>query len=226
MIDRGRYYRLFTIAGLAFATTGLLGIAAGPAVAQTYEDKCSDRRDRDSCHAECDDGDPNTPPPFLADCHCLWDDRNPQEVVTECPPGEVCCWNMPCFRWDAMSAFDCILGGGGRFEVSEGGEGGELFPKNCSSSEDLICGCAWPLVPTDYTAADFESAIRDQYTAPFDCLCPFTSVEEWLDTGVCIPPVPDSKKDCQKNGWRTHTRADGSPFANQKACLQYLKTAR
>ena len=35
--------------------------------------------------------------------------------------------------------------------------------------------------------------------------------------------VPVSKRDCKHNGWTTHTRADGSAFKNQGACIKYVK---
>lgn len=35
--------------------------------------------------------------------------------------------------------------------------------------------------------------------------------------------VPRRKADCKNNGWTTRTRADGSAFANQGACIRYVK---
>jgi hypothetical protein len=37
---------------------------------------------------------------------------------------------------------------------------------------------------------------------------------------------PQSKDDCKGNGWRSHTRADGSTFKNQGDCIQYVNTGK
>jgi hypothetical protein len=38
--------------------------------------------------------------------------------------------------------------------------------------------------------------------------------------------VPTSANDCKNQGWRQRTRADGTPFANQGDCIQYVHTGR
>ncbi len=37
---------------------------------------------------------------------------------------------------------------------------------------------------------------------------------------------PADANACKKNGWMTHTRADGSPFKNQGDCIQYVNTGK
>jgi hypothetical protein len=34
---------------------------------------------------------------------------------------------------------------------------------------------------------------------------------------------PASKADCRNDGWKTHTRDDGSPFSSKRDCLKYVK---
>lgn len=184
MSDRPRrFHFLTTIAAPALVLCVLLGAGARASYAQVMPAgfPCSTRSDRASCHAECDDGNENTPPPFLADCQCLWDDRNPQAVLTQCPPGEVCCWNAPCERYDGLSQYDCAIGGGGSFD------GQNVIEKHCSYNFDSNeCRCAPPLVDAGYD--DLSQDIYDSYDAPFDCRCPFTTDEQWLRLDVCNPP--------------------------------------
>lgn len=210
MIDRSRnHQRLLAIAALALS--GVLAIDTGPARAQTTEENfpCSLRRTAGSCMVECQTGT------YFSQCLCMWDPRQMLPEGGSCPEGEVCCWNIPCEK--NTDEFACIRGGGSVDGVT---------PKNCNWTADEECTCAPPLVPAGYTVMDFDMDTGKPFNAPFDCVCPFTSVDEWLDTGVCNPPVPESKKDCQRNGWTTRTRADGSAFNNQGACLKYLNTGR
>jgi hypothetical protein len=39
-------------------------------------------------------------------------------------------------------------------------------------------------------------------------------------------PVPMTKNDCKKGGWRNLFRADGTPFKNQGKCIQYVNTGK
>jgi hypothetical protein len=34
---------------------------------------------------------------------------------------------------------------------------------------------------------------------------------------------PASKADCKRDGWKTHTQNDGSPFSSKRSCLKYVK---
>lgn len=94
---------------------------------------CSGRRTKDACLAEC------TNVNFLFQCTCLFDNRavDPQDV--SCPANGVCCWNMPCEKWN--DAFQCLRGGGSLDGVT---------PQNCAWSVDSQnvghCNCAAPLV--------------------------------------------------------------------------------
>lgn len=38
--------------------------------------------------------------------------------------------------------------------------------------------------------------------------------------------VAQTKDDCKNDGWRTHTRADGSKFKNQGDCIRYVNTGK
>lgn len=116
----------------------------------------------------------------------LWDSRDlvltPPEYA--CPPGEVCCGNIPCQKYDGGNAFECVRGGGGSVD------GGTLTPKNCSWSDDTSqCRCTPPLVNAGFGIGDFnvENPAKD-CRAPFDCVCSFTTVEQWLRLDVCNPP--------------------------------------
>jgi hypothetical protein len=65
---------------------------------------CSGRRTRDECLNEC------TGDNFLLECTCLYDNRLNDTQNDSCPPGKVCCWNMPCEKWE--DPFQCLRGGG------------------------------------------------------------------------------------------------------------------
>jgi hypothetical protein len=187
MIDRTRRSKfLTTLAALVLGFCALIGVAGRPsAQVMPAGFPCSTRSDVASCHAECDDDDETSPPPFLADCQCLWDDRNPQEVVTQCPPGEVCCWNAPCERFDGLTPALCVAGGGGSVVSAE--DEIILIPNHCSYSSDQgECRCTPPLVDAGYD--DLSVDIENSYDAPFDCRCPFTTDEQWLRLDVCNPP--------------------------------------
>lgn len=134
---------------------------------------CSTRQTKDGCFAEC------TNENFLFQCRCIW--VAPQDGI--CPPGQICCHNMPCEK--NSEDFNCLRGGGS----TDG-----LTPKNCSWSvnEENIgtCSCTPPLVHSRYSLVDFiVFNPQIQYLPPFDCTCPFTTDEQWLRLGVCNPPT-------------------------------------
>jgi len=74
-------------------------------------------------------------------CLCLWDPRgqfDPEDG--KCLESAVCCWNMPCEKYDGTTPFECGRGGG---SVDDGG----VTPKNCSwSTASAECRCTPPLV--------------------------------------------------------------------------------
>jgi hypothetical protein len=41
-----------------------------------------------------------------------------------------------------------------------------------------------------------------------------------------VLPVPMTKNDCKKGGWKNLFRADGTPFKNQGKCIQYVNTGK
>ena len=41
-----------------------------------------------------------------------------------------------------------------------------------------------------------------------------------------VANTPGTKEDCKNGGWRTLTRADGSPFKNAGDCIQYVNTGK
>jgi hypothetical protein len=205
MIDRTRRsLPLTTIAAVALALCALLAVAARPAHALVPGDNfpCSVRRDLHECQAECAAGT------FLKDCFCIWDSRNAPSSGT-CPPGDVCCWSLPCEKCDQVND-------GNQFTCEQFGA------PNCSWNADSgECRCTPPLVNAGYDGGDLVSPTPGKtYRAPLDCVCPFTTVAEWLATGVCNPPVPANKDACKKNGWRTLTRANGSTFTDQGTCIE------
>jgi hypothetical protein len=113
----------------------------------------------------------------------LWDDRDPQNVITECT-GRVCCFNAPCERFDSETPALCIAGGGGTVETV--GTTTVLTPKNCAY-DDVTgeCRCAAPLLDAGYPDLS-NPTTEPAYTAPFDCYCPYVSFDEWLTSGVCV----------------------------------------
>lgn len=176
MTNRDRTFRrLVLIAGLALGS--LLDLDAAMVHAQFSDNlPCSIRRTRDECLAEC------TGDNFLLECTCLYDNRNPDTQNDSCPPGQTCCWNMPCEKWE--DPFQCLRGGGS----SDG-----LTPKDCGWVPDPnvggFCRCVPPLVTAGYTLPDL--AVMNPllpYDAPFGCRCPFTTDEQWLRLDVCNPP--------------------------------------
>ena len=48
----------------------------------------------------------------------------------------------------------------------------------------------------------------------------------WAPTGAPPEPVPESKADCRKGGWRDLARPDGTSFRNQGQCIKYVSTGR
>lgn len=139
---------------------------------------CSSRRDFTSCFAECID----SPDPTLGGCFCLYDER--VDASKPCPEGQTCCFNMPCARWDQQGSLQCLRGGGSL---------DALTPRNCDYHPDGqgggLCECTPPLVKSTYDYADFTVLNTiDFLLPPFDCVCPFTTDEQWLRLGVCNPP--------------------------------------
>lgn len=175
MIDRTRRFQpLTTIAAVALALCTVLDVCVRPAHAQTTEENfpCSVRDNAQDCMLECNTGT------FFSQCLCMWDPREMLPEGGQCPEGKVCCWNIPCEKNTDEVA--CLRGGGSIDGTT---------PKNCSWTADDECVCTPPLVNAGYTVMDFDMDSSKLFAAPFDCLCPFTTVEQWLRLGVCNPPA-------------------------------------
>lgn len=160
----------------AIALWALLDLGAGAARAVDNL-PCSTRRTINACAAEC------TTENSLLECSCLFDNRLNDSQNATCPPGGLCCWNMPCEKWDGTSAFECLRGGGSL-------DG--LTAKHCGWTPEEgggTCRCVPPLVRGDYSMEELSTQLNRSLVAPFDCRCPFTTDEQWLRLDVCNPPV-------------------------------------
>jgi hypothetical protein len=144
---------------------------------------CSTITSKGTCLAGCSINDP-----LANTCDCFWDnpadpDGFPQDNAFICAPGETCCWNVPCSHWTDPD--DCVYGSGLIFNESTG-----LFEGNtCEWKSDFTCGCRAPLVPVVLPAPPVFTLF-----APFDCTCPYLTVDEWkaqAERGTCAPPAAD-----------------------------------
>jgi hypothetical protein len=196
----------------------LLALPAGIAHAQTCPTAdfgngapCRTRLTESFCTMECDFSSGG---PFSHACACYWDDpTNPSGFPMDtssgagsnCSEEHPCCWNKPCASFG--TADQCSLGGGGSDFVED----------NCHwNPESGQCGCRPPLVvapalicanpPTPACNAsvatqsdgglpcDIPTDSPSNFYAPFDCVCPYLTRQEWLDQGgrgACAPPPLD-----------------------------------
>jgi len=183
----------------------LLALQAGIAHAQTCPTSdfgngapCRTRTTESDCTFECQNNGP-----LSTTCACYWDDpTNPSGFPMDtsngansgCSEATPCCWDKPC---DSFGAADqCAPGGGG----SDFGE------DNCHwNPESGQCGCRPPLVvapallcqptgvqpcsiftatPSDIQVCSLTPGSTQQFSAPFDCVCPYVTLEEWVDQGA------------------------------------------
>jgi hypothetical protein len=191
----------------------LLALPAGIAPAQTCPtadfngDPCRTRTTESACTFDCAAG------PLSPTCACYWDDPTnpsgfPQDTGnganSSCTEATPCCWDKPCASFGA--ADQCALGGGGS----------DLVEDNCHwNPESGQCGCRPPLVvapallcpatnsvpcsistatPTDIQVCSIGQGSMQMFSAPFDCVCPYLTLQEWVDQaahGACAPPPLD-----------------------------------
>jgi hypothetical protein len=192
-----------------------IALPAGIAHAQTCgtqdfgsDSPCRTRTAESECIFECGDNDPLSPT-----CTCYWDDpTNPSGFPIDtssganshCSEEHPCCWNKPCASF--ATADQCSLGGGGSDFVED----------NCHwNPESGQCGCRSPLVvapallcpdlqvaacsistatPSDIQVCSLSPDGTQQFSAPFDCVCPYLTLQEWVDQGAhgaCAPPPLD-----------------------------------
>ena len=167
------FVRLFTPLVIAALCTALL-ISADAAQAQDNL-PCSTRTTLGACMAEC------TGENWLLECSCLWVSSESQNG--SCPNGGVCCFNMPCEKMTGTSRYECLR---------QGGSPDGITPKHCGWTPQEgggDCGCLAPLVNAGYTLQELSVVDSiDQFIPPFDCVCPYTTNEQWLRLDVCNPP--------------------------------------
>lgn len=170
-------------------------------VEQVNDVPCYARRSRQTCMSTNGvDGTCSVPGQLLEGCDCLWDYPGTDgalELDSPCPEGEVCCFNMPCDRWDddelSFITDDpiehermCQEGGGSSSGVPAPGVPAEVIgncmyvPENAQSAASS-CQCRGLLQAT-YAYNDIRtlSSLFNNTGAtpfdggvPFDCFCPF-----------------------------------------------------
>ncbi len=199
----------------------LLALPAAIAPAQTCPTAdfgsgapCRTRLTESDCTFECGNAHP-----LDSTCACYWDDPTnpsgfPQDTSnglgSDCSEEHPCCWNKPCASF--ATADQCSLGGGGSDFVEDNchwfSDNGSPIAGQCGCRPPLVVApaliCASPPTPACNASVatqsdggvpcDIPSDSPPNFYAPFDCVCPYLTRQEWIDQGAhgaCAPPPLD-----------------------------------
>ena len=180
---------------------------------------CRTRTTESDCTSECVNGSP-----LSRTCACYWDDPTnpsgfPQDTSnganSDCSPEHPCCWDKPCSSF-SIDPVECALGGGGSQSPAIVEDNCHWIPDDPSRPlQSGQCGCRPPLVvapallcqpievqpcsistatPSDTQVCGLSPDSTQIFSAPFDCVCPYLTLEEWVDQGAhgaCAPPPLD-----------------------------------